>query len=74
MDDKNKQRIMPDADPQRAISALTWWDRLDGREQAEVKLARFYAKQPHGTAGHNRLLLIAKLADLLDGRTDLPVG
>jgi hypothetical protein len=32
-----------------------------------LKLARLYAKDfAHGTDGHHRLLLIAKLADLLD--------
>lgn len=36
---------------------------LDQREINEIKLALFYeAECNHGTAGHNRLLLIAKLA------------
>lgn len=33
------------------------------REMREIKLALFYAKMAHGTAGHNRLMLIAKMAD-----------
>lgn len=33
------------------------------REMREIKLALFYAKHcNHGTAGHNRLMLIAKMA------------
>lgn len=36
------------------------------REQKEIDFARLYAKNfSHGTDGHNRLLLIAKLADEL---------
>jgi hypothetical protein len=43
-----------------------WISQLTEREQKEVAFARVYAEQfAHGTAGHNRLLLIAKLADLL---------
>jgi hypothetical protein len=41
--------------------------RLSEREQKEVAFAKVYAEQfAHGTAGHNRLLLIARLAELLD--------
>ncbi len=36
------------------------------REQKEIALARHYAIDPHGTDGHTRLLLIAKLADRVD--------
>lgn len=44
-----------------------WQDNLDERQRKEVALARIYAADfAHGTDGHNRLLLIAKLADLLD--------
>lgn len=33
------------------------------REMKEIKLALFYARHcDHGTAGHNRLMLIAKMA------------
>lgn len=47
---------------------MTWLDALDERQQKEVKLARLYATQEfsHGTTGHADLLLIARLADLLD--------
>ena len=43
-----------------------WRDYLDDRQKKEVALAEHYASDPHGTDGHNRLLLIAKLAQLLD--------
>lgn len=36
---------------------------LTERELSEIKLALFYEKEcNHGTAGHNRLVLIAKMA------------
>jgi hypothetical protein len=36
------------------------------REIKEIKLALFYAKHcNHGTAGHNRLMLIANMANAL---------
>jgi hypothetical protein len=44
-----------------------WMKELDDRQRKEVEFARLYAGQfGHGTDGHNRLLLIAKLATLLD--------
>lgn len=59
------------------LSLLRIWDseteytgmELDERQQAEVDLARHYAQKPHGTDGHHRLLLIAKLADKIDALT-----
>jgi hypothetical protein len=45
----------------------TWKDHFDERQLAEIDLARHYAKNPHGTDGHHRLLIIAKMADLLSG-------
>ena len=36
---------------------------LTERELSEIKLALFYKREcGHGTAGHNRLMLIAKMA------------
>lgn len=36
---------------------------FDEREQKEIRLALFYAAHlAHGTAGHNRLMLLAKMA------------
>jgi hypothetical protein len=44
-----------------------WMNELDERQQKELLFARLYAKDfAHGTDGHHRLLLIAKLAALLD--------
>jgi len=41
--------------------------QLDERQRKEVSFARDYALNfKHGTAGHTRLLLIAKLADMID--------
>jgi hypothetical protein len=46
---------------------MAWLDNLDERQQQEVRFARAYAAQyGHGTDGHHRLVLIAKLAELLD--------
>jgi len=43
-----------------------WMELLTERERKEVKFAWAYAANfNHGTDGHSRLLLIAKLADLL---------
>lgn len=53
-----------------------WMGQLDERQRKEIKLARFYATEcAHGTTGHNQLILIAKMADLLDAHeanTPLP--
>lgn len=43
-----------------------WMDDLDERQRKEIRFARLYAEQfGHGTDGHNRLLLIARLSDKL---------
>lgn len=50
-----------------------WQDKLTERERKEVSLARTYTRlYSHGTTGHIRLLLIAKLANLLDGTEPAP--
>lgn len=42
-------------------------EQLDDRQRKELAFAEIYVAQfGHGTDGHNRLLLIAKLAALLD--------
>lgn len=47
-----------------------WWDGLTEREQKEIVLAERYVRDfNHGTAGHNRPVLIAKLAGILDSLT-----
>lgn len=45
-----------------------WRAQLDQRQRQEVTLALMYRNTfNHGTDGHGRLVLIATLADLLDG-------
>jgi len=44
-----------------------WRTELDERQQKEVELARLYARDfAHGTDGHSRLMLIERLAGMLD--------
>ena len=44
-----------------------WEAQLSTRDYKEVLFAKTYAMQyRHGTAGHNRLMLIAQLAERLD--------
>ena len=43
-----------------------WMQQLDERQRQEVKFAQMYANGfAHGTDGHHRLLLIAKMSDML---------
>lgn len=47
-------------------SGCAWFAKLDERQQNEVLFAIVYeAHFSHGTDGHNRLLLISKLVDML---------
>lgn len=44
-----------------------WWAELDDRQKQEVRFALDYSGRfNHGTDGHHRLNLIAKLTQLLD--------
>lgn len=44
-----------------------WLNELDDRQRKEVEFALIYEDGfKHGTDGHNRLLLIAKLAHMLN--------
>ena len=44
-----------------------WMQNLDEREAKEIEFACHYAElYHHGTSGHIRLMLIAKLAHLLN--------
>jgi hypothetical protein len=46
---------------------LDWYGLLDDRQRKELALARIYAQQfHHGTTGHNQLMLIALMADMMD--------
>lgn len=50
-------------------------DLLDERQRKELAFARLYAADfSHGTDGHNRLLLLARLADIIDGHPFFPKG
>lgn len=47
--------------------AAVWRDHCTERELKEIDFATVYAEQfAHGTTGHNQLMIIAKLAGLLD--------
>jgi hypothetical protein len=46
---------------------MNWRQELDERQRKEVLLAQEYARNyAHGTTGHMQLMLIAKMAELLD--------
>lgn len=53
---------------------VSWYTALSPREQATIDHARAYAQKFHaaGVPGHSAHLLIAKLADLLDGTPSRP--
>lgn len=53
------------------ITQPNWAEQmLDERQQKEVALARLYTSTfNHGTTGHAQLVLIARLAELLDTAT-----
>lgn len=45
-----------------------WRDLLDERQNAEITFSELYARDfHHGTDGHNAKMLIAKLAEMLNG-------
>lgn len=45
----------------------SWYNLLTEREIREIEFARLYATEfGHGTDGHNRLVLINKLVDILN--------
>jgi hypothetical protein len=49
------------------INLTTWRAQLDERQRKQIAFAEVYvAEFNHGTVGHNDLVLIAKLAELLD--------
>jgi hypothetical protein len=46
---------------------MNWRAELDEQQRKEVLFAQDYAASyAHGTDGHSRLMLIAKMAELLD--------
>lgn len=47
----------------------SWESNFTEREMKEIKLAEVYARDfAHGTTGHNALMIIAKMAALLNGQ------
>jgi len=49
------------------VALAGWQKNFDDRQRREIELARLYARDfHHGTIGHNALMIIAKMADLLD--------
>lgn len=48
-------------------TARDWLSAFDERQQKEIEFASLYMRDfSHGTNGHNDLLIIAKMASLLD--------
>ncbi len=44
-----------------------WLNNFDERQRAQISFARLYASNyHHGADGHNNMLIISKMADLLD--------
>jgi hypothetical protein len=53
--------------PHVELPDLDWRAQLDDRQRKEIEFADVYNDDfQHGTDGHNRLLLISKLASMLD--------
>ena len=64
MDDTEMLKVRRDAVEARAVN---WRNGLDERQRKEVEWAEKYVGEfNHGTVGHNQLVVIAKLAGLLD--------
>lgn len=49
----------------------TWKVQLTDRERKEVEFCQQYAQNfNHGTDGHSRMLVVARLAQIIDGLID----
>lgn len=49
--------------------AKDWLSHFDDRQRKQITFSRLYAKDfRHGATGHNDMLIIAKMAELLDGK------
>jgi hypothetical protein len=47
--------------------AKVWYDNFDERQNKQIMFSRVYAADfAHGADGHNNMLIVAKMADLLD--------
>jgi hypothetical protein len=48
---------------------VNWLTHFDDRQRKQIAFSRLYAKDfSHGATGHNDMLIIAKMAELLDGK------
>jgi hypothetical protein len=48
------------------VHPLQWRQKFDARQQKLIAHAETYSKDPFGVDGHNALMVIAKLAGILD--------
>lgn len=69
--DTNLQTLLLDQNPEDATrqerSPVYWYGQFTQRDQDEIEFARMYAQTfAHGTDGHNRLMVIAKMAAIID--------
>lgn len=56
-----------DSNETKPGAEMKWEELLDARQLQEVHLSRVYARDfQHGTTGHNQLMLIDRLAKILD--------
>lgn len=50
-------------------NAMGWRIHFDERQRKEIAFAQLYARDfHHGTSGHNDMMIIAKMAELLDDK------
>lgn len=44
-----------------------WFEKFDERQQQQIRFSRLYAREfHHGANGHNDMMIIAKMAELMD--------
>lgn len=55
-------------DPTPEPQPVDWLTYFDDRQRKQIAFSRLYARDfSHGATGHNDMLIIAKMAELLDG-------
>lgn len=58
------------AEPEPEPEPGDWLTHFDDRQRKQIEFSRLYAREfSHGAIGHNDMLIIAKMADLLDGNS-----
>lgn len=58
----------PDPEPEPEPQPGDWLTHFDDRQRKQIEFSRLYAREfSHGATGHNDMLIIAKMAELLDG-------